>query len=200
VGRPNSYIFRPGDTIMSLLNLGGGPVPDRADLRRAVLRRQNSSELIPIDLYAMLYRGDISQNYELRDGDTLNIPEANRLLVLVQGKIARPGVYPYKEPMTLADAISSAGGEFPGRSRLSRTLVIRERAGQPGQYQYIKADYVRFIRKGDQTQNILLQPGDLIFVPETNTPDVAQINGLVNTAFILNTFGSSLFGLNLFRR
>ncbi|RYG42830.1 hypothetical protein EON79_18165, partial [bacterium] len=85
VGRPNSYIFRPGDTIMSLLNLGGGPVPDRADLRRAVLRRQNSSELIPIDLYAMLYRGDISQNYELRDGDTLNIPEANRLLVLVQG-------------------------------------------------------------------------------------------------------------------
>lgn len=199
VNRPNSYVYRSGDTVKQLLDLGGGPIPDRADLRRATLQRAKSNELIPIDLYSMLYRGDISQNYELQDGDQLNIPEATRLVVLVQGKIARPGIYPYKEPMTVADAISSAGGEVPGRSRLSRTLVVRERAGQPGQYQYINVDYVRFIRKRDQTQNILLQPGDLLFIPETNTPDFAQISALTNTVFIFNSLGSGLFGFNLFR-
>lgn len=77
--------------------------------------------------------------------------------------------------------------------------MIRERAGQPGQYQYINVDYVRFIRKRDQTQNILLQPGDLVFIPETNTPDFAQISALTNTVYIFNSLGSGLFGLKLFR-
>lgn len=133
----------------------------------------------------MLYRNDTSQNYELKDGDQLSIPEGLNLFIKVQGKVQAPGLYPYKEPMTLADAISQARGEVVGRSRLSKTLVIRQKPGQPGQYTYINADYVKFIRKGDITQNIELQPGDLIYVPETNTPDFQQITSLANVFFIL---------------
>jgi protein involved in polysaccharide export with SLBB domain len=200
VQRPSTYVIRPGDTILSLLNQGGGAVPDRADLRKATLKRRGSRELIPVDLYSVLYRNDTSQAYEVFDGDELNIPEGQNLSIKVQGKVASPGVYPYREPMTLADAISTARGEVVGRSRLSQTLIIRERTGQPGQYTYIRANYVNYIRSGDVTQNIVLQAGDLVWVPETNTPDFQQINAIANVAFILDRFGGALFGINIFSR
>jgi len=198
VNRPGTFPVRRGDTILGLLSQGGGPVADRADLRRATLQRANTRELIPLDLYAMLYRNDTSQNFEVRDGDQLNVPEGQNLFVKVQGKVLQPGLFPYKEPMTLADALSQARGEVVGRSRLSKILIIPEKTGSPGQYLYIQADYVRFIRKGDVTQNVILQPGDLVWVPETNTPDFAYISALANVAFIVDRLGGGLFGVNIF--
>ena len=82
--RPSTYTMRPGDTIFTLIGQGGGAPNDRADRKRATLRHAKWRELIPIDLYAMLLKGDTSQNYEIEDGDELNIPEAtnNRIVVL----------------------------------------------------------------------------------------------------------------------
>ena len=192
VTRPGLYPVRDGDTLISLLTQGGGPIPDRADLRRATLRRAGTSELIPIDLYAMLIRGDTSQNYEIQDGDELNVPEETINRIVVLGTVARPGFYPYKEPMTLADAIALAGGEIPRRSRFSRTEIVRRQVGDPSKYVRIRADFVAFVKRGDSTQNVVLQPGDTIFVPETNTPDLNQVNGIVNTIFVLDSLGGLL--------
>lgn len=198
VNRPGTFEVRDGDTVMTLLNQGGGVVPDRSDLRRSTLRRAFSQELIPIDLHAMLIKGDTSQNYLVLDGDELNIPEETRNRILVDGAITVPGTYPYREPMTVADAISLARGQIRYRSRMSKIVVTREKVGQPGQYVRIPVDFVRFQKNGDQSQNVVLQPGDYIFVPETNTPDFQQISALANVAFILQQFGGSFFGFNLF--
>ncbi|MGV3617601.1 MAG: polysaccharide biosynthesis/export family protein [Fimbriimonas sp.] len=199
VTRPGTYEVRAGDRLLTLLTQGGGAALDRADLRRATLRRRNSGEVIPIDLYALLILGDTTQNYEVRDGDVLTIPQERRNRISVQGAVPNPGQFLYREPMTLSDAISLAGGEVRYRSRLSRVLIIRERTGQPGQYTRILADYVRFVKKGDQAQNVVLEPGDFVYVPETNTPDFNQISALANTAFILQTFGNSFFGIRFIR-
>lgn len=200
VGRPGTFEMRAGDTVINLLNMGGGALREQSDLRRATLRRANSRETIPIDLYAMIHLGDTSQNYQVQDGDELLVPEENRNRVLVQGMIQRPGFYPYREPMTLADAVSLAGGEVPGRTRFSQTFIIRERVGQPGKFVWIHADYVRFIRKRDESQNVVLQPGDLVYFSETNTPDYRRISDLANVAFIIDRFGGGLLGIPIFRR
>lgn len=197
VQRSTELIFRPGDTVMTLYSAGGGAIIDAADLRRATLRRQGSKELIPIDMFAMTVLGDNSQNYELQDGDILDIPQEQRNRVLVMGAVRAPGLYPYRETMRLADAISVAGGEILYRSRFSKCFILRELPGRPGEYLRINADFVRFVKGGDFAQNVKLMPGDLVYVPETNTPDFQQINALVNTAFILNSFGN-IFGFNLF--
>lgn len=198
VPRAGTYEVLPGDTVLSLLNQGGGAIRDYADLKRAYLRRAGSAEAIPIDLYALTVFGDTTQNYEIQDGDELVVPEARGNQVLVIGAVQRPGLYPYREPMTAEDAIATAGFEIRLRSRFSKTVVLRQREGQPGQYVRIPIDLVRFIRKGDSSQNIQLQPGDIIFVPETNTPDFAVFGQLGNTAFLINSLGN-LFGLRLFR-
>lgn len=200
IALPGNFEMRPGDTLLSLLNRGGGPIADRADLRRAVLRRAGSKEVIPIDLYSMLILGDSSQNYEIRDGDELTIPEETRNRILVLGMIAQPGTYPYKEPMKLIDAISLARGEVPTRSLLSKVMVVRELPGQPGEYLRIEANLVNFVRKGDATQNITLLPGDLVYVPSTKTPDIRQITEIASSLFYIDRlFKDNALGLGIGR-
>lgn len=186
INRPGVYEFRPGDTVLSLLSLGGGQVPDRSDLKRVTLRRKNSSELIPIDLNAMLIKGDTSQNYDLQDGDELSVPEDSVNRIVVQGYLQRPGTYPYKEPMYLSDAVALAGGEIPYKSFMSRTIIVRPVPGMTGQYLRISANYVRFVKDGDNAQNVQLMPGDMVYVPSTKTPDYNQIGTIVNALFIFN--------------
>mgnify|MGYP002381997896 CR=1 FL=1 len=197
VNRPGVYEMRPGDSLMALLTNGGGTVFDRADLRRATLRRKGSNELIPVDLYALQILGDTSQNYTIDDGDELNVPEETRNRILVQGSVAAPGLYPYKEPMTLQDAISQARGEIPRKSQLSKVIILRQNPGNPSQTIQITADYVRYVRKNDATQNVVLRPGDLVFVPQNNNPDFETISQLANTFFILDRLGGFL-GFRLF--
>lgn len=198
VVRAGTYPIVEGDTLLSLLNQGGGAIRDIADLRRAYLRRTGTAESIPVDLYALTVFGDITQNYEIQDGDELVVPEARGNQVLVLGAVQRPGLYPFREPTTAWDAIGVAGGEIRFRSRFSKTVVLRQRLGLPGQYVRIPIDLVRFIRKGDSSQNIQLQPGDIVFVPETNTPDFQQISALANVAFIVDRLGSSFLGFRIF--
>ncbi len=192
--------LRPGDTLITLLSRGGGVNPDRADLRRATLTRAGSREVIPIDLHSMLFKNDMSQNYEVEDGDLLYVPEEVMNRVQIQGAIAQPGQYPYKEPMYLSDLISMARGEIPNRTKFSEVLIIRRKAGTDDQLFRIKANYVNYVRKGDISQNVLLMPGDLVFVPTTKTPDYNQLGTIFNTLFVVDrlltggVFGFRLFG------
>jgi polysaccharide export outer membrane protein len=195
VARPGIYPIRLGDTIMTLLNQGGGPIPDSSDLRRATLRHANSNEYIPIDIYSLINRADLSQNYTLQDGDELNIPTEGNNRVLVLGAVQQPAAYPYHEPMTLADAISLAHGEIPYRTRFSQCLILRQKLGQPGQYLRIHANFTRFIRSGDMQQNLVLQAGDIIFIPQTNTPDWTVVSQVANGFFYLNEFAITAFGV-----
>jgi protein involved in polysaccharide export with SLBB domain len=72
--------------------------------------------------------------------------------------------------------------------------VIRQKPGLPGQYVTIVANLVKFVRNGDQTQNITLQPGDFVYVPESDSPDFNQIGALFNIAYIFNLIsGGTLF-------
>ncbi len=201
VNRPSTYVMRPGDTVVTLLGQGGGPLSnERADLKRATLRRAKSKELIPLDLYSMLVRGDTSQNYEIEDGDELNVPEATTNRIMVLGSVAQPGTYPYSDPMTVSDALSLARWEVRYRSRMSKTMIIRPNPGRPGSYTRIQVNFVAFISKGDASQNITLQAGDVVYVPETNTPDVDRIANIANTLFFLDRFSTTgLFGFRLLR-
>lgn len=193
VNRSGEMLFRQGDTIMNLLAFGGGYISDRADARRATLRRKGSKELIPVDLFALTVFGDNSQNYELEDGDVLDIPEEQRNRIMVLGEVRSPGLFPYRETMRVNDALAIAGGPNPYRARTSKMFILRELTGRPGEYLRINADMVRFQNGGDFAQNVKLQPGDMIYVPATNTPDFQQVNSLVNTFFILNSLGN-IFG------
>ncbi len=181
------YVFRPGDTIMTLISKAAGVNTDRADLRKATLRHKDSRELIPIDLHAMLYNQDMSQNYDIQDGDELNVPEDTQNHILILGAINAPGAYPFKEPMYISDAVALAKGPIPIRTMLSHVTIIRARPGHPGQTIRLVANFVKFVKNGDSSQNLELHAGDLIYVGETKTPDWPTLIPLVtSTLFLFN--------------
>lgn len=200
VNRPGTYEIRRGERLVSLLNMGGGYVQSVSDLRRATLKRKDSAELIPVDLYALFNRGDTSQDYLVQDGDTLNIPSDERNTINVLGLVQRPGTFGYREQMTVTDALAIAGGEIAGRSRLSRIQVFRAVPGEPGMRVRIPVDLVKFLSKGDISQNIFLEPNDYVVVPETNTPDLNRIGNVVSSAFFISdTLRRGIFGFRVFQ-
>jgi polysaccharide export outer membrane protein len=145
----------------------------------------------------MLKKGDMSQNYKVDDGDELTVPEDTRNRILVIGAVLQPGAFPYSEPMTVMDALGLAHGPVRYVSKFSEILVIRERPGMPGNFLRIRSDIVKFVKQGDAAQNFMLEAGDVVYIPETKTPDWDRLANIVNSLFFLDRFlqGNSIFSI-----
>lgn len=188
VHRPGVHEVKLGDKVMEAIARAGS-FTEAAHLEEATLSRKDSEEPIPLDLRKLFYEGDMSKNLELQDGDTIYIPEDTTNKYYVLGQILRPGLYRLKENVTVMDAISNAGGPTP-RGILKGTVVIR---GDLKDSQRIKVDIGKLIKKADLKQNIELEPGDVVYVPETSRPDWGKISGVVsavvNSAYLFRMIG-----------
>jgi protein involved in polysaccharide export with SLBB domain len=90
---------------------------------------------------------------------TVVMTERENLEVSVLGQVQRPGTFPYVEKLTLVQAISEAGG----LNELAHARKVKlTRKGPAGVGTYDVS--VRAITEG-RAADILLQPGDIIFVP-----------------------------------
>ena len=83
--------------------------------------------------------------------------------VKVIGQVKDPQAMPYHEGMTVLEALLTAKGmtQFAAgnRARISRMVN--------GKQQDIKVKLDALVNSGDLTQNVTLQPGDVLVVPET---------------------------------
>jgi polysaccharide export outer membrane protein len=84
--------------------------------------------------------------------------------VKIIGQVLKPQSLPYRDGMTVLDALLSVGGLGPYAAG-NRAKVVRMDGGKETQ---ISVNLEKIVDKGDMTQNIKLQPGDVIVVPETH--------------------------------
>jgi polysaccharide export outer membrane protein len=94
---------------------------------------------------------------------TVVVKNSRSKLVYMMGEVARPGVVGYMANMRVSDALALSGGFGPFSDR-NRVKVIRRL--DDGTAQEFRFDYDDYIAGSDVAQNILLLPGDQIFVPE----------------------------------
>ena len=80
------------------------------------------------------------------------------------GEVGGVGPKPYTGRDTLVDAIMNAGTSFT--SWLSRVKVIRPSSGD-GPVRSMQFNVKRMIESGDFRENILLEPGDIVYIPPT---------------------------------
>jgi protein involved in polysaccharide export with SLBB domain len=90
---------------------------------------------------------------------TVIMTERENLEVSVLGQVQRPGTFPYIEKLTLVQAISEAGG-LNDLAHSRKVKLTRKGPGGVGTYDVS----VKAITEG-RAADILLQPGDIIFVP-----------------------------------
>ena len=80
----------------------------------------------------------------------------------------QPGTYSFNSAnIRLADVIAEAGGPTVFATE-SNTRVIRGDITRP---EVITADLDRLLESGDQSQNVALVPGDLVYIPRSRIGD-----------------------------
>jgi len=111
-------------TLAEAVNRAGGFLPT-ADERNMVLTRGAQSWVL--DFRAVMAAGNhLADRILLRDGDSLEVPNAIDTPVYVMGELVRPGTQPLIHgSLSLARAISEAGGVQVASSNPTSIYVIR---------------------------------------------------------------------------
>jgi polysaccharide export outer membrane protein len=83
--------------------------------------------------------------------------------VKVIGQVARPGAVPFRQGMSVLDAVLAAGG-LGQYAAGNRARIVRQENGKQTE---IKLRLGALLNGGDMKQNVLLKPGDVLLVPES---------------------------------
>jgi polysaccharide export outer membrane protein len=83
--------------------------------------------------------------------------------VRIVGQVLKPEALPYRQGMTVLDAVLGAGGLTTYASG-NRAKIIRSEGGKTKEIR-VKLD--KLLNGGDMTQNLELRPGDVLVVPQT---------------------------------
>jgi polysaccharide export outer membrane protein len=92
---------------------------------------------------------------------TVSVTEINSRRIYVNGEVTKAGAYALLPHMTILQALSSSGG-FTQFARVKNIYVLRTENGKQTK---ISFNYKEAISGKNATQNIELQPGDVIVVP-----------------------------------
>ena len=154
----------------------GGPT-EMADLSKIAIVRKNEegSEIINVDLYSLIKKGDLSKAPEVLLGDLINVPVSpfgtaiqlgesakfeGRNIYYVLGSVAQPGARSLDTGIDVLDAIAIAGG-FTADADLQNVRVIMKGSGYSN---VVKVNIKDYIDKGSPPR-LILHPEDTIVVP-----------------------------------
>lgn len=143
-------------TAMQAISAAGGLAPS-ADVTKIVVRR-SSGGIIKVPAREILSGKNVA-DVVLRPSDTVVVPKAKPISVL--GTVKQPGEFygTPDNPLTVSRAIALAGGvERP--NSLSKIRVTRGT-------QSFKVDIQELLEEGVGGGDMVLEPGDVVYVPET---------------------------------
>jgi polysaccharide export outer membrane protein len=165
--RPShSYVIGPGDVLQIIVakepEASAPVVVVRSDgmISLPLLKEVSAAGLTPRELEKLITQ---SLSKLIRDADvTVLVKEIHSEKIYMIGALRREGPIVMAGPMTVLQAISEAGG-FTDYAKRSRIYVLRQDHGKQMRYPF---DYNAVIRGDHPEENITLQPGDSVVVPQ----------------------------------
>ncbi len=106
-------------------------------------------------------RACLSQGFLRNPQVSVLIKEYNSKKVFVFGEVQKPGTFPFQDGMSIVQAVTLAGG-FTRNAAQNSTSITRLIDGQEVK---VKVN-VQDIALG-KAQNVTLEPGDIVYVPES---------------------------------
>lgn len=171
VNREGPMVLDQNLLLIEALALAGSFNKLTADLSEVlVLRREEGERRVrTVDLEAFLNTGGTEGDMEVFPGDIIYVPQKlDRIYVF--GEVVDPGVFPYEEGMTALSGIGIARGFLDTAARRS-VLVVRNSASPTPEH--FRLDLWKAAKHGEHSDNILLQPDDIIIVPKKFISEVA---------------------------
>ena len=182
ISGPGKYPLTGKTRILDLIVMAGGPIAGEefanADLRIVEVVRKGKS--YTVNLYKAMFKGDMSQNIVIDNGDIVTVPELPTYgeRVYVFGEVKTEGIYRLDDAYDLLAAVSKAGGTT--RVAVDSDIkIIRGYKDDRKKPIILAANLDEILKRGDIAQNISLQDGDVVYVPRTSIGDLNE--------FILNT-------------
>ncbi|MBE9041033.1 polysaccharide biosynthesis/export family protein [Oscillatoriales cyanobacterium LEGE 11467] len=211
-------------TVTQALQMAAGTTPAAALANVEVRRPSQAGreETIAVDLSAFFRSGDLRQDIPLQDGDTIFVPAATEIntiatrqesmanfaadrsrpvTVAVVGAVNRPGTHTLNTEVTssgtptgeasLTQALKTAGG-ITALADIRHIEVRR----QPltGEQQQLTVDLWALLQTGDLSQDVLLQTGDTIFVPQAEAVVEGEAQEVASATFSPDTIRVNVVG------
>lgn len=120
---------------------------------------------------------------------SVNILELRNQKVFVVGEVTAPSVLQLDSPMTILEALTTAGG-INQYARTDNVLLVRGGLDNP---QLITVDVASLLMEGRLDQNIWLQRGDIVVVPTRTITNAARFFRDVQTVLAPFVAGSAIY-------
>jgi len=134
---------------------------ENADLESSYLVREKKK--IRENFYTLVEKGDFSQDIILEPDDMLFIPDNFEKRVRIVGAVNGPTTIPYREGLTVADVILSAGG-FTQFAKENDVKILRTK--NDGSQTELTVRAKDLMKDGQINENITMKPGDFVIVKE----------------------------------
>lgn len=100
----------------------------------------------------------------------INVTTIQSQKIIVAGEVNSPGVFNLDLSLSVTEAIFKAGG-ITNSAKSSNILLIR---GKHGKADITLIDLNSIFKKGDFSQNMILQNGDVVYVPATTIANAGK--------------------------
>jgi len=162
VKTPGRYTVQPGSRLSDALAAAGGMGPVSGPLPMA---RVSVGDVIhEVSLDALLRKGDLSADLPLADAAAIYVPAPATIRVRVLGAVDHPGVVEVNQGDRLAVAVAKAGNSPNSNADLNHIRVTRAVPGSAPTV--VEVNLYHSLQNGDLSTDLVLQPDDMVFVPE----------------------------------
>ena len=182
------YHIGPGD-VLSLKIFAGGEEQHTAQLTVSSQGTINvpfigsiKAEGLTVSQLEKSITEPLAADYLVDPEVTITVNEYHSLQYYISGAVGAPGLYEMKSQPTLMELIAKAGGLTANRGNIAYILRPSEKssaaktksADSNSATSPQKVDLKKLLDQGDMSQNIVLQSGDVVYVPLSTSLNLAE--------------------------
>ena len=159
---PGRYALTGKTRVLAFIARHGG-FTERADLTKVEVRNRDGEKRV-VNLFKAVFQSQLSQDIILDEGDVVYIPSTamSDRKIHVLGEVGKPGVYELQDNVRLIEAIQLAQS-FTRAANRKQIIVVRGDKNNP---ELFEINLLDMLRNGDLSKNMLLETGDVVFVPK----------------------------------
>lgn len=184
-----AYLIGPNDVINIIIFAGGEKqhdadltVSSHGTINAPFIGTIRAKGLTPSQLEVKIAE-PLAEEYFVNPKVNICIKEYHSLHYYISGAVKKPGLYEMTTEASLMELIAKAEGVLSERGNLAyimrspgtnETMAGKKRENPPFRTEPIKVDLQRLLDKGDMSVNLMLEPGDVVYIPLQKSLDQGE--------------------------